>query len=529
MEFEIENILQVCLDNDINLSLSHNNDLVLRAPKVKAIDQRLIAVIKTHKAAIVEYLLKLNSTKSTRTVRRATTVYKHQDKEYYHVTPNEIYWLDEKIDEDFKVRDRVHGTAYLMFQLIGQFNYQTFVEAIELLVTRHESLRTTFHYIDNHFLMNIEKKPVILINVMETENSPDPEDKVVKDFLCFSDHSFDLSKEPAIAFRLVTSNSANLLSIKMHHVIVDSISQEVLLRDLFNFYERMVQNGKDTSTQLNFHLKDYLSSINEHRQMFLKRDQLYWTKRYPMLPPDLYLPISEETEDNSSEQILGTQAFSLPQDLLGSLNVLAETFSTSLFLIIQSMFKAFMYSETNQNDVTIGTYIFARDLDEAPEHIGCFAKTVLIRTILKKPNDLAAVINDVRESNDEMKQYNAYTLKEHFINMLDGQNLYRTFWKVNIQYYSVSSIQSGDPIAPKTSLELRPIGYLTNSHVQIHIHFQFLKLPSELTLLVNYDSSLYKASELKSFVEKFISYMKKAARNFGINSKEISSNENSYD
>lgn len=513
-------LLTECHNNRIEISVS-NDELIIKYPKESELDKNLLINIKTSKTQLIEYLQSCENEIDQHPISSLEIApLKYNGVSYYQITSTEIYWLDDEIDKDFKEKDNVHGSCYLRYDVRGSLNLTLFKKALSDLIKRHESLRSTFHYLNGQYLMKIEDENSYLYapEIMDFEKQILKTDEI-NAFSRFTGHKLNYSKGPLLLVRIIRMhNEAFILSFKFHHVINDSFSQEIIIRDLFINYATLLGKTVACLPSLKYQLKEYLAKRREYNNINCERHRRYWYSLYPELPKELTVPIPIKCSRSLSEQILKAEKFDIPNADLNALDILSGKFSTSLFIILQAAFNGFMYHKTQQTDITIGTYIFGRDLMGAEDQIGCFAKTVLIRTIFDGAKTFAQILSHVKKSNEDMKTYSAFSLKDAFSEMLsEKESMFGTFWKINLQFNSVikDSLDkvSFNQVFNRLGLQIIPITDVMNSHIQIDMHLQFLRSPRGLELVVHYDGSLYEQLAIKQFISEYLIHLRKVIEN----------------
>lgn len=506
---EILQLLLQCSGDGIYVSES-NNSLVIKSTKNKTIDQNLLGKLKHNKQQIIDHfqMVKLH----TPGQGTEAPFELHDNRKYYSITPTETYWIDDKIDSDYKSKDKVHGSCFLIYKIHGELDHQALKKAFRNIVRRHESLRATFHILHDTFFMRIEDEnsPEYELEIVDDTQSRQEEDLNVREH--FPDHKFHIGS-PTILGRLTAIRPQTyLLAIKINHVIADSWSLDVIEKELFASYQAITQNLNPVLTPIKRHLKDFMAMENEHRTKSFDNHKRYWNALYANTPNELIIPIKTKCPPAESQRLLNTEVFEISQLASETIATLAKHNAVSLFQIIQSSFYAFMYSKTRQNDIVIGSSIFGRDHVDTHHLVGCFAKTVLIRTIFNGDAPFNEIVKAVKKSNDDMREYDTYTLKDAFKEMIpQGASMFGSFWKINLEFHEVAVPQSNgksdEPVRNK--LQIEPIKNITNSHIQIDMYLQFIRSNSKLKLKVAFDSSLYELADMRAFINEYLLFIQK--------------------
>ena len=210
-------------------------------------------------------------------------------------------------------------------------------------------------------------------------------------------------------------------------------------------------------------------------------------------------------------KICKTESLVFPQVLLDKLMPLTQQFSTSLFVILQTIFKLFLRRKTGNDDIMIGTYVFGRDYPGSESQVGCYAKTVLVRTVFDKGDSISDAIRKVNKSNEDMRTCTACPLKTYLEGMVPPEhNTGSPFWNINVQFSELDrahlfELGREDP-DPKNDLTIHKMPGVNNSLIAIDMQLEFLKSKDKMTLVIKYDSSLYNSSIIKGFSIDYINY-----------------------
>lgn len=501
-------------NHGLKLSLD-NEELSIRFSRGKKIDQALLNELKSHKGHIIEYFKNRRNKLTDFGAKKCDAVsIEYDGKYYYPITPTQIYWVNDNMDREFKQTDRVHGSFLSSWYVYGKFNSEIFRKVISYLIMRHESLRTTFHHINGEYLMRVEQADSLLYNLEINDlRHKSVSDQEIEDLADFEDHKFNFEEGPLFRSRLILiENEECIVSLKLHHVIMDGWSHEILVRDLIATYNAFCENRRPGLPALKYQFKEFLGFINNYIRENYDAHKKYWNSLYDSLPDSLIIPGVKKSGSPLKEKICKIETFQIPIKLANDFAVLSKEFSASIFVIIQATFKAFLHHKTGQTDIVIGTYVFGREYPGMEDQIGCYAKTVLIRTIFCKTDSFREILKKVIKSNEDTRSFAAYTLIDTFRSKLsDEGDLFGSFWKINLQYTngyrsSPEENQSVKTLFEKASIQFTPRSKQQHSHIPIDMYVYFFHSEIDFNLVIYYDSSLYDAPTVREFAADYLSY-----------------------
>jgi hypothetical protein len=118
-------------------------------------------------------------------------------------------------------------------RLRGNLDEQAWRRALAAIVERHETLRTRFDECDGQLLQIVDPSASATLILHDFGAEPDPT-AACRDFLCKrANQSLDLHRGPLWeAYLLRLGPTDHVLALRIHHIIADAWSLEVLQRDL---------------------------------------------------------------------------------------------------------------------------------------------------------------------------------------------------------------------------------------------------------------------------------------------------------
>ncbi|MGG1163498.1 condensation domain-containing protein, partial [Brevibacillus laterosporus] len=151
------------------------------------------------------------------------------EQEYYPVSnaQRRMYVVQQMRD--------VETTGYNMpfyFEMEGALEVEKLSLALKQLIERHESLRTSFHMVEDELMQKVHAEvawEMEMIHAVEEEVQ-----QLTDSFM----RPFDLAKAPLFRAGLIQINpKRHLLMLDMHHIISDGVSMNVLFQDITQLYQ----------------------------------------------------------------------------------------------------------------------------------------------------------------------------------------------------------------------------------------------------------------------------------------------------
>ena len=266
------------------------------------------------------------------------------------------------------------SSAYAMplaFRLRGRLDLPGLQDAIDVLVARHEALRTTFPAPDGRPVQRVAAEGRVLVDRREL-----PEAGHQEILTCLRKaiaEPFDLARGPllrVIVWRLAPDDHV-LLTIA-HHIVADGRSVEILLGELAAGYARRRRAGDVARLQPGDHAVWEATEVGSGA---LQASLRYWRDELAGAPADLAVP-TELPPPLGVAGPVGRVSSTLPA---GPLRALARKLGTTEFVAALSVFYASLIRFCGQHDFIVGVPVSGRVRPEMADIVGCFVNTLPVR------------------------------------------------------------------------------------------------------------------------------------------------------
>ncbi|MGN2248412.1 condensation domain-containing protein, partial [Frateuria sp. GZRR35] len=276
-------------------------------------------------------------------------------------------------------------------RLRGPLDVAALHAAIQDIVDRHETLRTTFRAVSGEPMQVIaEWQPIDLAidDALEAE--------LAERLAAFASEPFDLAVGPLLRVRLLRlAADEHVLLTNMHHIISDGWSINVMTAELAHFYRARVRKERGSLPPLPIQYGDFAQWQQEHPS--LPRQLAYWREQLADLPPLLALPTDRprppvQGADGASHDFL------LPTRLAEALRNLGQSRGATLFMTLLAAFKVVLARYASQEDIAIGTPIANRTRPELEGLIGFFVNTLVLRSQVAPEQSFEQLLDAVRST-----------------------------------------------------------------------------------------------------------------------------------
>ncbi|MGW7767302.1 surfactin non-ribosomal peptide synthetase SrfAB, partial [Bacillus velezensis] len=290
----------------------------------------------------------------------------------------------------------------------GEVNISRLQEALNQMINRHESLRTSFIDQNGRPMQQIAEQADIDLHIFEAADE-EKADLIIQAFI----KPFDLSAAPLIRAALVRLNEKkHLLLLDMHHIIADGVSRSMLVKELAHLYK----GGSLPSP--NLHYKDFAVWQNEPEQAERMKDhERYWLSAFSGELPELNLPTDFPRPPVQSFKGQSVR-FRAGRETEKAVRELMESSGATLHMVLHAAFHVFLSKITGQRDIIIGSVTAGRTSAEVQEMPGMFVNTLALRNETRKEQTFAGLLEQVKQTNLDALAHQDYPF-EDLIGKLD--------------------------------------------------------------------------------------------------------------
>jgi amino acid adenylation domain-containing protein len=272
--------------------------------------------------------------------------------------------------------------------------------ALNELVRRHETLRTTFGTHNGVPVQRIASYATVELPLVDLTNVPRPfaEQHVQALAQQEAQRPFDLSRGPLLRATLVrVAPFDHVLLLTMHHIISDGWSLGVLFRELEALYDAFASGRAPALPALPIQYADFA----EWQRDWLMGERLeelvsYWKGQLAGAPAVLELPTDRPRP--AVQSFRGAMMrFQLDSATTAALSELAAAEGATMFMALLSAFSVLLSRYSRQHDLVIGTPIANRTRAELEDLVGFFVNTLALRVDLEGEPTFRALLGRVRE------------------------------------------------------------------------------------------------------------------------------------
>jgi amino acid adenylation domain-containing protein len=481
----IKKLLSTLAKQGIELTLK-GSDIDILIPKGIVISKEIVKELKDKKTEIVKHLryksANINSIKNI------------------HVNENAIYPISHA-QKRLWILDKLHDNSsfhniFLSYTLRGDLNIDALKNSLNLLIKRHEILRTNFVEIDGEPKQKIHKNIDFKLNVKKISSAKNIEDFINKKV----NKSFDLANDVLFEIYLIKeSNKKHILFINIHHIVFDGWSVSVFIKELGEIYNNHINKKESELETLKIQYKDYSTWHNnlvDNKEIKLHKD--YWLSKLGGELPILNLP-TDKPRPIKQTFVGNHQSFSFDNKQTKLLKDFANTNNASLYIVLQTIIKILLNKYTNQEDIILGSINAGRDHTDLENQIGYYVNTLALRDEIKSQDSFLDVIKKVKKTTLGAFEHQVYPFNKVVEDLKIERNTSRSA-VFDVMMILQNNESTNSINLNKLKVTSRRINHKTSRYDWT---FEFIEENNEISCYLEYNTDLFGTTSIKRLCAHF--------------------------
>jgi iturin family lipopeptide synthetase A len=420
----------------------------------------------------------------------------------YIVSPSqERMWFLDQMNQESRSAFKIP----VAYQVSGELNLPALENALEALIRRHESLRTTILMQDGELRQQVHPYESLdfRLAVFDLQNESDQAaaiDRLLNEQIV---RPFSLTDGPLIRMCLLRLEAQEyILQMVIHHIVADGWSIKVLSRELGILYEGFALGQPPALPSLEIQYRDYAAWVGRLLTSHgFNPHQHYWQRKLADLPG-----IANFTPDfpqTGTPSLSGsTLKFYLDECVTERLKAICIDSKASLFMVLTTVIKLLLYRHTWSTDIVIGAPIAGRVRKELEGQIGYYINTLALRTSFSSQDSFGELLEKVKKTTLEAYQYQLYPF-DKIVEEVSLRKKAAANALFNVGFAWQNFEEDHEP-AP----ELGPLRWKTlerSGSVALHqVWFFGSEIDGKISIRLRYNTSLYLESTIRQLKDDFV-------------------------
>ena len=288
-----------------------------------------------------------------------------------------------------------------MARLRGVLDVGRFEAALQALIMRHETLRTTFPSINGVAQQKVAAQTGVRMDWQDFSAFNQAERQLrVQQLADHEAHTpFNLETGPLLRACLVKAGEQeHYLVLTLHHIVTEGWAMDIFARELSALYEAFIDDRESPLAPLPVQYLDYSVWQRQWLESGERQRQLdYWTAQLGTEHPLLELPGDRPRPPVQSHQG-ELYRFDLSDDLAARVRAFNAERGLTLFMTMTATLAVLLYRYSGQTDLRIGAPVANRIRPESEGLIGAFLNTQVLRCQLNGQMSVGELFEQVRHT-----------------------------------------------------------------------------------------------------------------------------------
>jgi amino acid adenylation domain-containing protein len=390
-------------------------------------------------------------------------------------------------------------------EIEGELSVEGLQDCFNEIISRHESLRTTFSMQDNQPVQIIHCRMPLSLALVDLTSLG--EAQLRREVPCLSQQEaqqrFDLTSGPLIRAKLMAlRRQRHVLLLSMHHIVSDGWSVRVLLNEMAQAYETKGQGLPLMLEELPIQYADYAVWQRKWLEGEVIEEQLsYWKETLKGAPSLLELP-TDRIRPAVASRRGGCEEVSISRPLKQGLEEISRREGATLFIVMMAGYKALLYRYTGEPDIAVGTPIANRNRAEIAGLIGFFVNTLVMRTKIEAEMTFRDLVKREKEVALGAYAHQDLPFEKLVQELRPERNLsYTPLFQVN---FTLRSSNAEELKLGGVNLNAMPV---SNGMSNFDLILELIETEEDLKGVMEYSTDLFDSATILRMLENFKSLL----------------------
>ena len=335
-----------------------------------------------------------------------TTLAENADQATLGQTPRPLHLPLSYAQQRLWFIDRLRGGQSVEYNLVsllrldGEIDRKALEEAINVIIERHEILRTKFSEVEGEPVQVISTGMQLEIPLEDISNLPSEaqRERVRSELRAERKRPFSLEQGPLLRLKLFKyGEKRHMLLRTVHHILSDGWSERVFNRELMVLFEAYRQRRPDPLKPLPLQFADF--ALWQRRLMEeggLESELRFWKEQLADIPEGMNLA-AERPRPSLMTYNGAAYHFRIHKAFAESLKQISRENQTTLYMTLLTGLGILLSRYADQEDILVGTPIVNRQDERLESLIGPLVNTLVMRMGVSPAKTVRELLAEVRQ------------------------------------------------------------------------------------------------------------------------------------
>ncbi|MFN8058855.1 MAG: amino acid adenylation domain-containing protein [Vicinamibacterales bacterium] len=417
--------------------------------------------------------------------------------------PSPLSWTQERLW--FVHQLDPHSAAYHVVdgsRITGPLDLDAMRRSFDVLVERHESLRTRFPTREGVPVQVVDPPSPVPLQVVDLTEMPqgEREDRAHAVMRNEAARPFAIEAGPLVRITIVrVGPEDHFVLVVMHHLVTDAWSMIVVARTLHACYQAFTGRAPLQLPDAPFQFADYAAWqrrwITKER---LAGDVEFWRAHLSGVTP-------VELATDRPRPIVQTYRGSfvsveIDEELLARVRAVARQERATPFMLLLAAFYALLHRYTGQTDLAVAVPIAGRESKESEDIIGALVNTLIVRADLSGEPTMREVLRRVRDVAIQAYDHQSVPFSMVVAELNPARHTGRT--PLASIMFNMVNVPMPDLDSPGLESEVVEID---RNASQFDLTFTVTDVPDFRTLSIEFNSDLFDRATMERLLRHYVS------------------------
>lgn len=385
----------------------------------------------------------------------------------------------------------------------GKLDLNKVQYCFDILIKRHESLRTSFLFKNGELVQKINNNVNSKVIYIENTN--------LKEIIEKLNNDFDFEKAP-LAKMSVAKLEKNkfIILICMHHIISDGTSINIFTNEFCKlYYDQELE-------PINLTYKDYaIFEKNAFSNNYYQKSKNYWINKFKSEIPVLNLPTTYNRPPVFTYK--GSKyKTTISKSLSKKVYEFCNQNSLTPFMLFISTYYILLNKYSNNQNILVGTPVANREFSNIQNIIGMFVNTIVLDAHIDNETTFLDFCLQTKENSINSFKYQNYSFDELIHNIPLKRDLSRNMM------FDAMFIYQNNGMAKFDGTNFKNYFLPDNNISKFDLSLEILPNNDIFDLNIEYCTDLFSNKYISKFAKHFIELLKNAISEPGKQLKDLS-------
>lgn len=405
------------------------------------------------------------------------------------------------------------------FGVKGDINLAAVQWALNMLIDRHEVLRTVYLENEGEVRQVVQPLPHMELPLIDVSEYPESEQRAKVQQLSANEMNqvFNLQSDLMLKAKVIKrSEQDHVLLFTLHHIASDAWSQAIMIGEFITLYDNYCKQQPNTLPPIDIQYCDYAHwQRNHYTDEKISEQLVFWKNMLAGAPYSHSLPF-DRPRDQHQKFAGETYSWFVGNDTMNDLKSIAKANQSTLFMMLYSAFSVLIGRWSQTRDVVIGSPIAGRAHPQVAPMIGYFINSMTYRSQWAEGETFSSLLSRNRQ--------NTLTAFDHqdipFDSLVDKLKIPRELSHSPL-FQIMFTLQNTD----QSEFKLADLDTYTvmgeNSLTKYDLQMVAEEDDSGMWLNLTYSTDLFDIQTIKGLSESFDLVLKQLSKNIEIPIEEI--------